>query len=685
MKQTRMGRPRSRGFALVAVMFVMVLLLSVGAALHTSVLSDTAARGGHLRATSGFYAAESGINRGMGEYRDIFLGYNVPTGSDFNPHSFTIDGRNVTYQLANVTGNPFTVVVPAGRLFSGLNATEYRYTANSTSQLHAGDTEASIGTQFNVDYIPIFQFLAFYQGDLEMLPGPNATFHGPVHTNGNLYLNSGNTLTVADCLQGAGPGQCPAPIPFVHLSAAGNVYRGRKDANSCTGTVQIAKLVDNDHNGALDLQTMTCGGSGTTQESSATLTTWLGAILARQPGVSVPPPSALARGTGEYWQKADLRIVLDLDNPDAGLYPVVAQNVDGSLNAIQGVALTNFMNAKPGRIFYTDVPQAGKRGAAADCTAPGLNTYCHKDSYPVHFPLQTDVYACATTDLNLYPGCARYIQPLNLSGGRVTARRGGFYNNREGDWVTMLNVDLHDLLAWNRAQGGPLFDPNNNNEGGIVIFLSVKGPAAVGVGSPRYGVRVFGSPNLDFPAGMADPTGVTVVSDVGTYVEGHYNSGTLACTFGGAGACPKMPAAFFGDTLNILSANWSSSAACRNDCQSFQVLANRPAISTTVYAAFIAGVDVTTVGNYNGGFENYPRFHEDWGGQTLTYRGSFVSLGPPVHNNGPWCGTGAACNVYNPPTRNWDFDTDFQNAALLPPITPRFVTVQQILFTENFR
>src|SRR5262249_25424721 len=179
IKQTRMGRPRSRGFALVAVMFVMVLLLSVGAALHTSVLSDTAARGGHLRATSGFYAAESGINRGMGEYRDIFLGYNVPTGSDFNPPSFTIEGRNLPHQLANVAGNPFTVVVPAGRLFSGLNATEYRYTANSTSQLHAGDTEASIGTQFNVDYIPIFQFLAFYQGDLEMLPGPIATFHGP--------------------------------------------------------------------------------------------------------------------------------------------------------------------------------------------------------------------------------------------------------------------------------------------------------------------------------------------------------------------------------------------------------------------------------------------------------------------------------------------------------------------------
>ena len=135
----------------------------------------------------------AGINRGMGTYRNIFMGYNIPVGSDFNAHTFPFYGRNVTYQLANVPGNPFTVLVPAGRLFAGLNATEYRYTADAYSELTPGDVEADVGTQFNVDYIPIFQFLAFYQGDLEMLPGPNATFHGPIHTNGNLYLNSDNT------------------------------------------------------------------------------------------------------------------------------------------------------------------------------------------------------------------------------------------------------------------------------------------------------------------------------------------------------------------------------------------------------------------------------------------------------------------------------------------------------------
>ena len=66
-----------------------------------------------------------------------------------------------------------------------------------------------------------------------------------------------------------------------------------------------------------------------------------------------------------------------------------------------------------------------------------------------------------------------------------------------------------------------------------------------------------------------------------------------------------------------------------------------------------------------------------------------MSLGAPLHNNGAWCGTGGSsssgCNIYNPPVRNWNYDPDFQNVANLPPLTPRFVSVQQIIFTENFR
>ena len=369
-------------------------------------------------------------------------------------------------------------------------------------------------------------------------------------------------------------------------------------------------------------------------------------------------------------------------------------NVDGTLTPI----LQQFMTANPGRIFYNDVPTS--KHTQANCGSPNAGDFCHKGSYvgsgAAAFSSNAEVYACPQASLIAYGCGGNVVVNRTLSDGTVTARRGGFYNNREAAWVYMLNVNAHDLLVWNRAQASAnqLFDPNVATYGGVVLYLTVVGPNSTGnlPNGLRYGVRVFGSSNLDFPAGVVDPTGLTVLSDQAAYIEGDYNVGTAQK--------PKQPAAFMADTINVLSNSWSGPAdatwtgnggltACRNDCQSFQPLAARPGSSGTLFAAFLAGVDLTTNGNYNGGFENYPRFHENWNlgatQQTLTYRGSYVSLGQPTRANGSWCGTGAGCNMYNPPKRNWNYDTDFQLVQNLPPLTPRVVAVQQILFTENFR
>jgi hypothetical protein len=356
------------------------------------------------------------------------------------------------------------------------------------------------------------------------------------------------------------------------------------------------------------------------------------------------------------------------------------------------------MIAKPGRIFYTDVPNSWESNPDTTCSTADNDSFCHYQSYAAHFPSQARVYACPQGDLlnglPQYTGCAAAaVQNELFPGGGVTARRGGFYNQREDAWVYMLNVNLHDLLDWNRATGNPFFNADDATDGGLVIYLTVVGPGSSSPvpPNPRYGVRVFGTPDLDFPPRQPDPTGVTLVSDQAFYLEGNYNVGDVNF--------PKMPAAVMADAVNVLSQSWSGGtgagtgwtglASCRNDCQSFQTLTARPGAVTTVNAAFLSGVDITTAGNYNGGFENYPRFHENWSGAALNYRGSFVSLGKPAHNTGAWCGTGGStasgCNIYNPPLRLWNYDMDFQIVENLPPLTPRVVAVQQILFTENFR
>lgn len=701
--------------ALIGVLVLSALLMSLAATLALVVRSDTELRGAFGSTVTGFYAAESGLNAGMGEYRNIFLEYNVPHGDDFSPRHLTLGTRNVTYKMTERPGNPQNVVIPAGSVFAGLNALQYRYIVNSTAENVRNDIEAGVGAEFLVGYIPLFQFVAFYRDDLEILPGPNMVLNGRVHTNGRLYLNSENTLAIAD--------NPPQGVLNVQVSAGQTIHRGRKDDTRCNGTVNVDMLQDTvSPFGDLDPRTLPCVGNSRTVPSSE-LAAWRGTMISGLGNIAIPepdiikPPSNVSNGgsstPGVYWTKADLRIVLHLRNGSLPGGPVLPYDIEvvqasGSTDVARTTALRNFMidgnwnnRAVAGRgpstyrgtmpIFVTDVPFAAGSGCAhgvPNCANVNRTSY---------------VPAIGTA---VAPFVPRTFQPNAANGaytelmgqGNVTVfgpftfdrdyRRGGFYNWRERKWMLLLNINVADLILWNQQNGEPFFATNDNSEGGIVIFATINGPLSNNAAN-HYGIRVFGSANIPLPGGIgvsADPTGVTIASDQAVYVLGSFNQGTVN------GGTPRQPASIIGDSVNVLSQNyWRPTATCNTalcrDGQSTQGLTGgtRDAAHTWINAAFLGGVSNTTPGNYNGGLENYPRFHEDWAGFNLTYQGSFVSLGSTEHVNGPWCGTGTGCNIYNPPGRLWNFDPAFNNAANLPPLTPRFVYVQQVLFTEDFK
>ncbi len=221
---------------------------------------------------------------------------------------------------------------------------------------------------------------------------------------------------------------------------------------------------------------------------------------------------------------------------------------------------------------------------------------------------------------------------------------------------------------------------------------------------------------------------MTIISDQALYIRGDYNirdnpattptnEGDNLATTGVTER--KRPAAFIADTINVLSNKWSmddSYSRAYNSTSNLQtppitpypdyptlstgttVVTNRTPTATAINAAFLAGTDITgsvngTAGQNlgdptsSGGLNNYPRFHENWPGITFTYRGSFVSLNKPRRVNAPFCGSvsiNEKCNIYDPPNRNWDYDTDFNNAANLPPLTPRFVYLRQEVFSRDF-
>src|SRR5262249_32791680 len=151
--------------------------------------------------------------------------------------------------------------------------------------------KAELGARSLIHNIPLFQFLAFYSNDLEILPGANMTLHGRVHTNSNLYVNSDATLSIVDQPLSADP----RLITTVEVSASSNVYRGRKDSTTCGGTVTIDSLATDPNTGDLAPLNLNC--NGIVALTSTDTAPWLGALSFASPTLTIPPPSAAARGS----------------------------------------------------------------------------------------------------------------------------------------------------------------------------------------------------------------------------------------------------------------------------------------------------------------------------------------------------------------------------------------------------
>jgi hypothetical protein len=246
-----------------------------------------------------------------------------------------------------------------------------------------------------------------------------------------------------------------------------------------------------------------------------------------------------------------------------------------------------------------------------------------------------------------------------------------FRDNREGSMMELLDVDVEallDCLYANSMMGGKGID--DDTDGGLIWYLGVDGPDSDTLNN--YGVRVYNGAELASSAlGAPDVEGLTVVTAQAAYVQGDYNSTN------------KKPAAILCDAVNVLSNNWA-------DANSVLPLANRIPTNTTINVALLAGTDTTggaegpagqDQGGYNGGLENHPRFHEDWTGYTLSFRGSLVSLNESRHASGTFT---YGDPVYLAPIRDWDYDTDFDDVNNLPPLTPRFTYVRQALMLRRF-
>ena len=225
-----------------------------------------------------------------------------------------------------------------------------------------------------------------------------------------------------------------------------------------------------------------------------------------------------------------------------------------------------------------------------------------------------------------------------------------FSDAREGKTVQPIDINIGSLTAWSQTNSNLRVALIGSNLSSIYVVDRRTLP-----GTSLGAVRVVN--------GMQLPVnGLTVATGRPLYVWKDYNAPILGST----NTSTTRPASLVADAITILSDNWS-------DANSTSPMSSRTAASTTVNAAFLTGVVETTLGNYSGGMENFPRFLETWGlANVFTYNGSMVKMFPSLYATNAWNNNN---NIYDPPKRNWAYDVNFDDPTKLPPKTPSLLKI----------
>jgi hypothetical protein len=215
-----------------------------------------------------------------------------------------------------------------------------------------------------------------------------------------------------------------------------------------------------------------------------------------------------------------------------------------------------------------------------------------------------------------------------VTAGVISYTANKFYDQRESQWVDATEIDVEALYDAGYA-------PTN----GVVYFSD-----SIASSSEWPALRLTDGEEIDAEQGL------TVVSENPMYTLGNFNS------------VDKKPVSLMADAVTFLSNAWESG---NYDSKSSLYKTNRYASNTVVNASYLTGNTETTSSNYNGGFENLPRFLEVWTSKNFTWSGSAVNLWYSEQADGTWNGS-----YYDPPNRDWSYDTDLDDPNKLPPESP---------------
>ena len=197
------------GIALITTLLLLLLMSAMVVGFMLLVTEGQRLSGMNSEQSRAFYGAESGMEKLTADLGALFLTTYAPSGQQVDalaakppvlPSSTGVTYVDVlgssTYSISypkDGKGNPlaqFAQITSGSSPFQGMTALETTYTLTVAAHTASGG-EAKLQRTTQTVGIPLFQFGIYSETDLGFFPGPNFNFGGRVHTNGNLFLNSG--------------------------------------------------------------------------------------------------------------------------------------------------------------------------------------------------------------------------------------------------------------------------------------------------------------------------------------------------------------------------------------------------------------------------------------------------------------------------------------------------------------
>lgn len=659
------GADRERGSAMLIAVLALLIIATIGISTSQVASTELEVAANYQQSWAAFYAADGAAHMSFADM--IALAREVgrfPEQKELDglPES-TVRNAVIRERTMAPTAAAVRSALPTG-YYQGMIALTRPYEVTLTAETDSYPrASAAVTMGMFFDIIPVFQFAIFYENDLELIPGPAMTLSGRVHSNSDIYFAAENSLTIDS-----------------NVTAAGDIFNRRKDSNRLPpGAVKI-------RDGQGSAPAMAGLDSTNPEWTDEALSRWRGNVRSADHGIprlnlTISDPSnphviiepAYADDTSDdriakIYNDSEMSLrVLNGNGFDAD-----GQPVDASA-ALQYDVLFDQREQKHMLLVEVDVsklPLINGFPTAGNPAAVYVGSFPSGNGIPEWNIVDPAEWKTAFDEFNewletkfggsvpqkmtvaashvLLASTKCQAGQTNAAGAQIQAAGNQLDSAAKGRKRSPAEITTaeRDLLKAMLVDLG-------NCEGGSGVALTW--PEAwtgyakpVPGGTTEYAVKVYGGGALVQP--------LTIVTANPAYIRGDYNS------------VNKKPAALIADAITILSNAWGDDDLT----YSKQSLGSRTASNTTQNVAFMLGNTETKTGSYNGGVENLPRFLENWSGRTFRYRGSLIDVWYSQSATGRW----GQSNVYSPPVRDWEFDTDLLDPTKIPPATPEVYTVR---------